>query len=298
MSGICEGRVVIVTGGGRGLGRAHALALAAEGARVVVNDLGVALDGAISTESPAGLVVEEIRQAGGQAVANTDDVASWIGAERLIDTAVAEFGRLDALVCNAGNLLDRDLADMSQQDWEAVVTTHLTGHAAPLHHAANYWREASEPTTGRVVLTTSTAGTWPDAGRANYNSAKAGIVALGQTAALELARYGVCVNTIAPFARTRMTVSLDADLANRPVDGFDGAAPANISPLVVWLCSTAADGVTGKVFEIHAGRVGIIQPPRRGRFLDLGRRWQPAAIGLATRQMLMNQQDDPFEVER
>jgi NAD(P)-dependent dehydrogenase (short-subunit alcohol dehydrogenase family) len=289
VTGICEGRVVIVTGGGRGLGRAHAMALAAEGASVVVNDLGVGLDGGSSTESPAALVVNEIRRAGGRAVANSDDVTSWIGAERLIDTAVAEFGRIDALVCNAGNLLDRHLADMSEKDWGAVVSTHLTGHAAPLRHAAAYWRESGGPNTGRVVLTTSTAGIWPAAGRANYNSAKAGIVALGQTAALELARYGVCVNTIAPYARTRMTISLDADLANEQVDGFDTAAPANISPLVVWLCSVAAEGVTGQVFEIHAGRVGIIEPPRRGRFLDIGHRWEPAAIGLATRALMTDE---------
>ncbi|MDT7724928.1 MAG: hypothetical protein QOI21_1504 [Actinomycetota bacterium] len=291
MSRICEGRVVIVTGGGRGLGRAHAQALATEGAIVVVNDRGLALDGGTtSAGSPADTVVAEIRKAGGQAIASADDISSWDGAGRLVESAIATFGRLDALVCNAGNLVDRELADMSQQDWESVVSTHLNGHAAPLHHAAKYWRalatKTGDPAGGRVVLTTSTAGVWGDGGRANYNSAKAGIILLGRTAAIELAHFGATVNIIAPFARTRMTISLDAELAKQSPGPFDRAAPENISPLVVWLCSENSADVTGEVFEIHAGRVGLIEQPRRGPHIDHGGRWDPAELGDAIKQLL------------
>lgn len=291
MTGICAGRVAVVTGGGRGLGRAHALALAAEGAAVIVNDLGVALDGSPSDESPAAAVADVIRRSGGRAVANTDDAATWTGAEHLVRHAVNTFGRLDSLVCNAGTLLDRDLVDMSQPDWESVTATHLNGHAAPLHHAARHWRTVAEatgePIGGRVVLTGSAAGIWGDAGRTNYSSAKAGIVLLGRTAATELARDGICVNVIAPFARTRMTVSLDAGLAAPPPpDRFDPVDPANVSPLVVWLCSDGAAGVTGQVFEVHAGHVGIVEPPRRGPQLDMDRRWDPAELGAALGSLL------------
>lgn len=296
MSGVCEGRVVIVTGGGRGLGRAHTLALASEGAAVVVNDLGAALDGSPSQESPAEEVAEEIRRAGGRAIANADDVASWSGAGRLVRSAVAAFGRLDALVCNAGNILDRELVEMSQQEWETVTSVHLTGHAAPLHHAARHWREVAEKTGegsgGRAVLTASAAGIWGDAGRTNYSSAKAGIVLLGRTAATELARYGVCVNVIAPFARSRMTISLDADLAQEPPpDRFDPFDPANVSPLVVWLCSEQAGTVTGEVFEVHAGHVGIVEPPRRGPHTDNAGRWKPSEIGPAVDRLLAGKVD-------
>jgi len=288
---LCEGRVVIVTGGGRGLGRAHALALAAEGATVVVNDLGVTLDGSAPDGCPAAAVVDEIGRSGGRAIANTDDVATWTGAQCLIRGAVDAFGRLDGLVCNAGTLLDRDLVDMSESNWDSVITTHLKGHAAPLHHAARHWRAVAEQTGdstgGRVVLTASTAGIWGDAGRTNYNAAKAGIVLLGRTAAIELARDGVCVNVIAPFARTRMTISLDAGLAAAPTpDRFDPVDPANASPLVVWLCSDESAGVNGEVFEVHAGHLGIVQPPRRGPHVEVDHRWLPAELGAAVDGLL------------
>lgn len=292
---ICEGRVVIVTGAGQGLGRSHAHALASEGAAVVVNDIGAALDGSKSRESPvngiAEVVADEIRQAGGRAIANTDDITSWSGAERLVQSAIAEFGRLDALVCNAGNLLDRELVDMSQHEWEVVLSVHLNGHAGPLHHAARHWRkvaeEKGEPSGGRAVLTTSTAGIWGDAGRANYNSAKAGIVLLGRTAALELARYGVCVNVIAPYARTRMTISLDPDLAKAPpTNQFDPYDPGNVSPLVVWLCSEEAAAVTGEVFEIHARHIGIIEPPRPGPQTEIDGRGKPSELGSIVKRLL------------
>jgi NAD(P)-dependent dehydrogenase (short-subunit alcohol dehydrogenase family) len=295
MSQICEGRVAIVTGGGRGLGRAHAQALASEGAAVVVNDIDAALDGSKGQDSPAAGIAEEvadeIRQAGGQAIANTDDVTSWAGAGRLVHSAVAVFGRLDALVCNAGNLLDRDLVEMSQEDWELVISVHLNGHAAPLHHAARHWRavaeETGEPSGGRAVLTTSTAGIWGAAGRTNYNSAKAGIVLLGRSAALELARYGVCVNVIAPYARTRMTISLAPDLAQvPPPDRFDPWDPGNVSPLVVWLCSAEAAKVTGEVFEIHAQHIGIIEPSRHGPRTEIEGRGKPAELGQLVGRLL------------
>lgn len=280
-------RVAVVTGAGRGLGRAHALALAADGVAVVVNDLDVALDGSApsSAGSSAAAVVEEIRRTGGVAVASTHDVATWAGAGELVGSALDTFGRLDALVCNAGTLLDRTVVDMSQADWESVVSTHLTGHAAPLHHAARHWRELARE--GRVVLTGSAAGIWGDAGRTNYSSAKAGIVLLGRTAAEELAGDGVCVNVIAPFARTRMTIGLDPGLAAIPPPGtFDAVDPANVSPLVVWLCSPASAGVTGQVFEIHAGHLGLVEEPRHGPSIDLGRRFSPAEIGPAVARLL------------
>lgn len=290
MPGFVEGRVVVVTGAGRGLGRSHALALAGEGAAVVVNDVGAALDGSLAADFEAQAVVDEIARGGGRAIANHDDVASWAGAGRLIQAALDTYGRLDALVCNAGTLLDRDLADMSEADWDAVVRVHLNGHAAPLHHAARYWRDrheaTGEPSGGRVVLTTSTAGLWGEAGRANYNSAKAGIVLLGRTAAQELASFGVSVNVIAPYARTRMTVSLEADLAEvPPAEVFDWVDPANISPLVVWLCSEEA-AVTGQVFEIHGGYLGLIEAARRGNHIDAGRRWELAELGPAVARLL------------
>jgi len=292
MTGLCEGRVVIVTGGGRGLGRAHAFALAAQGATVVVNDLGVTLDGSAPEGSPAAAVVDEISRSGGRAIASSDDVATWAGAQRLVRDTLDAFGRLDGLVCNAGTLLDRELVDMSQHDWESVVTTHLTGHAAPLRHAARHWRAVAEatgaPSGGRVVLTGSAAGIWGDAGRTNYSSAKAGIVLLGRTAATELARDGVCVNVVAPFARTRMTISLDAGLATPPPpDRFDPVDPANVSPLVVWLCSDAAVDVSGEVFEVHGGHLGIVEPPRRERGVDVDRRWAPLELGAAVHDLLL-----------
>lgn len=301
MSGICEGRVVLVTGGGRGLGRAHALAAAAEGASVVVNDRDAALDGSgpeVAGEvSAAESVAREIREAGGRALSNTDDVTSWSGAGRLVGSALEAYGRLDALVCSAGNLLDRDLVEMSEQDWRSVVSVHMDGHAAPLHHAARHWREVAErtgrPSGGRAVLTTSAAGIWGDAGRTNYSSAKAGVVLLGRTAAKELDAYGACVNVIAPFARSRMTISLDAGLAQEPPPGrFDALDPANVSPLVVWLCSERSAHVTGEVFEIHGGSLGVVERPRRGPKVESEGRWAPAEIGPAVDGLLASSSDE------
>lgn len=292
MSRICQDRVVVVTGGGRGLGRAHALATASEGAWVVVNDVDAVLDGSSRTRPArsAQQVVDEIVRAGGQAVADTEDVASWTGAGAVIAGALAKWGRLDALVCSAGNLLDRELVDMTQAEWDAVVTTHLTGHAAPLHHAARHWRSVAEetggPSGGRAVLTSSAAGIWGDAGRTNYSAAKAGVAMLGRTAARELEPFGVGVNVVAPFARTRMTISLDAGLADvPPPERFDPVDPANVAPLVVWLCSLASAGVTGEVFEVHGGSLGLVGAPVRGPAIDAGRRRAPAEIGAVVAEL-------------
>ena len=300
MSGVCEGRVVLVTGGGRGLGRAHALALAAEGAAVVVNDRDAALDGSTpegGRNSVAEDVAAEIRESGGRASANTDDVTSWDGAGRLVESALDAFGRLDAVVCSAGNLLDRDLVEMTQEEWRSVVSVHMDGHAATLHHAARHWRSVAErtggPSGGRAVLTTSAAGIWGDEGRTNYSSAKAGVVLLGRTAAKEFAAYGACVNVIAPFARSRMTISLDAGLADQPEPGtFDPLDPANVSPLVVWLCSEESAGVTGEVFEINGGNLGLVERPRRGPRADKDGRWEPAEVGAAVGRLLAESSDE------
>src|SRR3954464_6829253 len=240
--GICDGRVVIVTGAGNGLGRAHALAFAAEGARVVVNDIGTSREGEGSSAGPAQQVVDEIRGAGGEAVANTDDIADWDGAGRLVQAAVESFGGLDVLVNNAGFLRDRMLTTMSVDEWDAVIRVHLRGHFCTLRQAAGFWRDQSKagnPVDARVINTSSGAGLMGSVGQGNYSAAKAGIVGLTLVAAAEMARYGVTVNAIATSARTRMTEGLFAHL-EKPEDGFDAAAPENVAPLVVWLGSVDA----------------------------------------------------------
>ncbi|MDQ4084976.1 MAG: SDR family oxidoreductase, partial [Actinomycetota bacterium] len=232
MSCTLTDRVVIVTGAGRGIGRAHALAFAAWGAKVVVNDVGVGLDGADPSEGPAQQVVDEIVAAGGAAVANRDDVADFEGARRLVEQAVSEFGRLDVLVNNAGFLRDRMLVSLGEEEWDAVVRVHLKGHFAPLHHAARYWREQSKagrPVDARVVNTSSGAGLLGSVGQGSYSAAKAGIAGLTLVAAAELGRYGVRVNAIAPAARTRMTEQAFAEMMSQPDSGFDAMAPENVS---------------------------------------------------------------------
>ncbi|CAM5636347.1 SDR family oxidoreductase [Streptomyces canus] len=289
MTGICDGRVVVVTGAGRGLGRAHALAFAAEGARLVVNDLGVGLDGTPGPDSPASLVAEEIRAAGGEAVAHGGDIATTDGAASLVRAALETYGRLDTLVNNAGFLRDRMLVNLDEEDWDAVTRVHLKGHFLPLKHAAAHWRteaKAGRTPTARIINTSSGAGLLGSVGQGNYSAAKAGIVALTLVAAAELARYGVQVNAIAPAARTRMTEQTFADTMAAPADGFDVMAPENVSPLVVWLGSEASAGVTGRVFEAEGGRITVMEGWRPGPTADKGATRTPAEAGEATLKLL------------
>ncbi|MGQ0825454.1 MAG: SDR family oxidoreductase [Actinomycetota bacterium] len=286
---LCEGRVVIVTGAGRGIGRAHALAFAAEGARVVVNDLGVAADGHGADSWPAQLVVDEIRSTGGEAIANTDDVADWAGAAKLIEAAIAHFGDVHVLVNNAGFVRDSMLFTMSEEEWDAVVRVHLKGHFAPTRHAADYWRtraKAGAAVDARVVNTSSGAGLMGSVGQSAYAAAKAGIAALTLVEAAEMHRYGVTVNAIAPAARTRMTEEVFADKMAVPDNGFDHNDPANVSPLVVWLGSEDSRDVTGRVFEVEGGIISIAEGWQHGPQLDKGGRWNPNEVGDAVRGLL------------
>jgi NAD(P)-dependent dehydrogenase (short-subunit alcohol dehydrogenase family) len=280
VSGLCQGRVVVVTGAGRGIGRAHALAFAAEGAPVVVNDV----DGDATAE-----VVAEIEELGGKAVANTSDIADWAGAKELIGTALEHFGRLDVLVNNAGFLRDRMLVNLGEDEWDAVIRVHLKGHFAPLRHAAEHWRaeaKAGRMPSARVINTSSGAGLLGSVGQGNYSAAKAGIAGLTVVAAAELARYGVTVNAIAPAARTRMTEGVFAEAMARPDAGFDAMAPENVSPLVVWLGSEESAHVTGRVFEVEGGKVSLAQAWRHGPEVDKGARWDPADLGPVVADLL------------
>ncbi|OKK19787.1 short-chain dehydrogenase [Streptomyces sp. CB00455] len=299
MAGLCTGRVVIVTGAGRGLGRAHALAFAAEGARVVVNDLGVGLDGLPEADGPAARVVAEIEALGGQAVAHAGDVATGDGARSLVRCALSSFGRLDTLVNNAGFLRDRMLVNLEEDDWDAVVRVHLRGHFLPLREAAAWWRaeaKAGRPVAARVVNTSSGAGLLGSVGQGNYSAAKAGVLGLTLVSAAELGRYGVQVNAIAPAARTRMTErAFVQTMALPPEGGFDVMAPENVSPLVVWLGSDASAGVTGRVFEAEGGRITVMQGWRPGPSADRGARWTPAQAGEAAAKLL-TAAEDPLPV--
>ncbi|MFB7608966.1 SDR family oxidoreductase [Streptomyces gardneri] len=283
MTGLCDGRVVIVTGAGRGLGRAHALAFAAEGAKVVVNDLGVDPDGTGGGAGPAQRVVDEIAAAGGEAVAHGGDIATADGAASLVATALEAFGRLDTLVNNAGFLRDRMLVNLEEDEWDAVMRVHLKGHFLPLKYAAAHWRaeaKAGRTPEARVVNTSSGAGLLGSVGQGNYSAAKAGIIGLTLVAAAETGRYGVQVNAIAPAARTRMTERTFAETMAAPEgDAFDAMAPENVSPLVVWLGSAASAGVTGRVFEAEAGRITVMEGWRPGPTADKGARWTPAEAG-------------------
>lgn len=290
MSKLCEGRVVIVTGAARGIGRAHALEFARQGARVVVNDLGAELDGSGGSSGPAAEVADEIRAIGGEAVINGDDVADWEGGARLVRAALDAFGRLDCVVNNAGFLRDRMFVSTSEEEWDAVVRVHLKGHFCVSRHAAEYWRErskAGEAVDARIINTSSGAGLQGSVGQSNYAAAKAGIAALTLVQAAELARYGVTSNAIAPAARTRMTEVLFAEAMAAPQDGsFDEAAPENIAPLVVWLGSAESREVTGRVFEVKGGSIGVSDGWRDGPVVDKGSRWEPDEVGPAVHDLL------------
>lgn len=278
MSGILEGRVAIITGAGRGIGRGHALEMARQGAKVVVNDLGADPDGSGSSTGPAGAVVEEIRAMGGEAVANGDDVSDWHGAGRLVAAAVESFGDLHIVVNNAGILRDRMLVNMTPQDWDPVVSVNLRGTAAVTHHAAVYWRErskAGEAVDARVINTSSSSGIYGNVGQTNYGAAKAGVAAFTVIAAKELARYGVTVNALNPGAQTRMT---RARTVVAPGE-FDARHPDNVAPLVAWLASPEARSITGRVFNVRGGHISVAEGWAMGPSTDKGERWEPSELG-------------------
>ena len=275
--GMLDGRTAIVTGAGRGIGRAEALLLAAEGARVVVNDRGAALEGGGTDTTVAQQVVGEITSAGGEAVANGDDVATWDGARDLVQQAIDRFGRLDILVNNAGILRDRMSFNMEEADWDAVVNVHLKGHFAPSHFAAVHWRARAkageENVAGRIVNTSSEAGLFGSAGQANYAACKGGIVSLTWVLARELGRYGVTANAIAPRARTRMTENLGGGFMDADGGEFDPWDPANVAPVVAWLASEEAGDVNGQVFIVYGGQVHLVAPFSIANTIDKGTRW-------------------------
>ncbi len=287
--GICDGRIAIVTGAARGLGRAHALELARQGASVVVNDLGVELDGTGRDVTPAQAVVDEIVAAGGTAVANGDDIADWDGAGSLVRCALDTYGRLDVLVNNAGFTRDRMVVSATEDEWDAVVRVHLKGHFAPTRHAAGYWRDESKAgrsVNARIVNTSSGAGLLGSIGQAAYSAAKAGIAALTLVEAAELGRYGVTANALAPSARTRMTVDVFADQMTKPESGFDAMDPANVSPIVAWLASADSADVTGRVFEVEGGRLSVAEGWHHGPARTKPDRWDPAELGPVVRELL------------
>ena len=283
MSGICEGRVVVVTGAGRGIGREYALELARQGAMVVVNDLGAEPDGTGSSTGPAGEVVEEIRAMGAEAVADGEDVSDFDGAARMIQRAIDTFGRIDVLINNAGILRDRMLVNMTEEEWDAVIKVHLKGTFAPAHHAAAHWRavakETGAPVDARIINTTSVSGIFGNAGQTNYGAAKAGIAGFTVIAARELERYGVTVNAISPGALTRLTENLNPDRP-RPDEGeFNPGDPANIAPVAVWLASSDSREVTGRVFIVAGGTVSVAEGWQRGPTATKEARWDPAELG-------------------
>ncbi len=285
MSKLCEGRIAVVTGAGRGIGREHALSLAAHGAKVVVNDVGAAVDGSGGDLNPAEQVVQEIKGMGGEAVANGDSVSSWEGAQRLINTAIETFGDLHVVVNNAGILRDRVLANMTEEEWDAVINVHLKGTFAPSRWAAAYWRErfkAGQPVDGRIINTTSVSGIYGNPGQTNYGAAKAGIAAFTNIAALELARYGVTVNAVAPVALTRMTEGLGP--APETDEQREMRSPRWIAPIVTWLASAESKDVSGRVFEasgdVLAIAEGWVRGPRQAPVED------PTLLGPIVRDLL------------
>ncbi|HEY1708511.1 MAG TPA: SDR family oxidoreductase [Rhizomicrobium sp.] len=264
MAGLCEGRVAVVTGGARGIGREYCLMLAEEGAKVVVNDLGGSRDGIGADLSPAQQVVEEIKAAGGEAVANGADVSDFAQAKAMIDQAVSTFGRIDVLISNAGILRDRMLINMTEDEWDTVIKVHLKGTFAPAHHAARFWRDESkksgQPTTGRIINTSSVSGIYGNIGQTNYGAAKMGIAGFTIILARELKRYGVTVNCIAPGALTRLT----EDLGTITEERKQRMDPKWVAPIAVWLASEQSQEVTGRVFEASGGLLAIAEGWHRG----------------------------------
>ena len=287
--GICEGRVVIVTGAGRGLGRAYALELARQGASVVVNDLGVGTHGEASAETPAQQVVDEIVAAGGKAVANYDDVSDWDAGKRIVDTALEAFGTLHAVVNNAGFVRDRMFVSCTPEEWDAVLRVHLRGHFCTSRHAVDYWRaqqKAGTPVDARIVNTSSGAGLQGSVGQSAYSAAKGGIAALTLVQAAELGRYGITANALAPNARTRMTEGAFGEAMSAKAGDFDLFDPDNTAPLVAWLCSEQSREVTGQVFELLGGKISLALGWNDGPSTDKGARWDAAEIGKAIEKLV------------
>ncbi len=285
MAGLCEGRVCIVTGAGRGIGREHSLMLAAEGAKVIVNDLGGSRDGTGTDRGPAQEVVDEIIAAGGEAVVNTDDISDWAGAERIVQQAIDTYGRLDVLINNAGILRDRMLTNMSEAEWDAVIKVHLKGTAGPAHFAAAHWRDrskAGETVDARIINTTSPSGIYGNIGQTNYGAAKGGTASFTIIAADELARYGVTVNAIAPAALTRLTA--DLGIGDAPDEVKEAMSAKWIAPIVVWLASEESRGVTGRVFDVRGDLLAVSegwhQGPKVTNVLD------PSAIGPLVEELM------------
>jgi NAD(P)-dependent dehydrogenase (short-subunit alcohol dehydrogenase family) len=269
MTKLNEGRVAIVTGAGRGIGREHALLLAHQGAKVVVNDLGGAMDGEGHDATPAEQVVAEIKELGGEAIANADDISDWDGAERLVQSAIDTFGGLDILINNAGILRDRMLTNMTETEWDAVIKVHLKGTFAPCRHAAEHWRnrsKAGEENVGRIINTSSPSGIYGNVGQTNYGAAKAGIASFTIIAAKELGRYGVTVNCIAPAALTRLTEPLG--MGNLPEEAKEQMSPSHIAPVVCWLASPEAGHVTGRVFDVSGRALSVSEGWHRGPTID------------------------------
>jgi NAD(P)-dependent dehydrogenase (short-subunit alcohol dehydrogenase family) len=287
--GICDGRVVVITGAGRGLGRSHALAFASEGAKVVINDLGGAPDGSGASAGPAHDVVDEIRAMGGEAVANADDVSDFDAAAGIIKTALDTFGRLDVVVNNAGILRDRMFVNIQPDEWDATIRVHLRGHFCVGRHAAAYWRDrakAGETVDARLINTSSGAGLMGSVGQTAYAAAKAGIAAMTIVQAVELGRYGVTANGLAPSARTRLTAGVFSDMMKEVDSGFDAMDPDNISPLVVWLGSAESRDVTGRIFEIEGGVLSVCDGWQHGPRIEKDRRWEPSEVGPAVRELI------------
>jgi NAD(P)-dependent dehydrogenase (short-subunit alcohol dehydrogenase family) len=282
MDRICEGRIAVVTGGGRGIGRGHALELARQGARVVVNDVGAEVDGAGSSASAAEQVVDQISAAGGIAIASGDDISTSTGADRLVNTALEAFGGLHVVVNNAGILRDRMIVNISDDDWDAVMAVHLKGTFLTTRAAARLWREQSKggaPADARVINTSSVSGLFGNVGQSNYGAAKAGIAAFTVIASMELARYGVTVNAVSPSARTRMITPRGQErMAASSDTAFDVYAPDNIAPLVAWLASPLSAGITGRVFNVHGGRISVLEGWHEGPTIDKGARWEPGEL--------------------
>lgn len=286
---ICKDRVVIITGAGRGLGRAHALAFGAAGARVVVNDVGTSGSGEGQSDGPAQDVANEITAAGGRAIASTHDIADWDASGALLRATLAAFGGLDVVVNNAGILRDRMFVSAEVDEWDAVMRVHLRGHFCLSRHATAFWRaeaKAGRMPDARIINTTSGAGLQGSVGQSAYSAAKAGITALTLVQASELDRYGVTANAIAPAARTRMTEGPFSAMMKAPEVGFDAWDPANVSPVLVWLGSVASRAVTGRVFEVQGGKISVATGWMPGPAAEQAARWTPEAVGPAVTRLL------------